>query len=339
MGVRGQAAARGRLVAAALRGSWRVTPPPPELTVAQLESISPLLVRTGSAGLAWRVISPDAALAGSNAGHQLRSAWLLEVGRAAARQQHLLEVLERTRSEGLDPVLLKGWSVERRYPGPGLRPSSDIDLCLPARQVTRAERAVSDIAVAVDFDHREELEGTTLEALFDRSVVIELEHQPVRVPGPADELRILCLHFLKHGGWRPLWLCDLALVCEQSPESAEHAVSGGGRLPEYVRAALGSAHQLLSADCAVDTRLPHWVGATIQREWGSSRVTRAHGPLAPLRPVRRFVRDLPGRFPNPVAATVSTGAPMTGLPRALVQVAAIADSGCRFLLHQRTTDG
>ncbi len=232
---------------------------------------------------------------------------------------------------GLDPVLIKGWSLGRRYPGPGLRPSADIDLCLPEAQVALARESVTDLAAAVDFDHIEELAGTNMEALSERSVVIELGDQLVRVPGPTDELRILCLHFLKHGGWRPLWLCDIALRCEQSPEIVEPALACGGRVAEYLAAALGLARDLLSAESVGDPHLPGWITSTVQAEWGSSRTIRARGPLPPVRPLPTFLRDLPGRFPNAVAATVAKGAPMSGLPRTLVQVAAITQSGRRFL--------
>jgi Uncharacterised nucleotidyltransferase len=324
--VRGRPRGRGQLVARALRGSWRTSPPPPELSTVELESIAPLLIRTGSAGLAWRVIRQDRQLADSRSGQRLWAAWLLEVGRETAQRQHLLAVLKRTSSAGLDPVLIKGWSVARRYPGPGLRPSCDVDLCLPPAQVARARRLVGDMAVAVDLDHHHELEGTPIDGLFDRSVVVELAGQPVRVPAPSDELRMLCLHFLKHGGWRPLWLCDIALICEQSPEVAALAASGVDRVGEYVSATIGSARRLLDADCAIDPPPPEWMVSTIQREWGSWATSHARGPLAPVWPLGRFVNDLPGRVPNAVAATVATGAPVARLPRALVQMVALAES-------------
>jgi Uncharacterised nucleotidyltransferase len=321
-------ARQGDLVAAVLRGSWRTDPPQPEFTVPQLDSIVPQLVGTGAAGLAWRVVSHDAELAASQPGQRLWEAWMLEVGRAGAQRRQLFDVVQRTSAAGLDPLLIKGWSVARHYPGPGLRPSADIDLCLRPEEEAAGRGVVSGMSAALDFDHLEELEGETIEALFDRSIVVELDGLPVRLAGPVDELRILCLHFLKHGGWRPLWLCDIAMLCERSPESAEHASSGAGRVHEYVRAAIGLAHQLLGAEGAGTSPPPRWMVSAVRREWGSPIKIRARGPLAPVLPWRRFLKDLPGRFPNAVAATAATNAPLTGSPRAVVRLAAIG-AGCR----------
>lgn len=326
---------QGDLVAAVLRGSWRTVPQPPELTVAQLDSIVPQLIGTGAAGLAWRVIGRDPGMAVSRPGQRLWEVWMLEVGRAGAQRRQLLDVVQRTSAAGLDPLLIKGWSVARHYPGPGLRPSADIDLCLRPEEESLGRGVVSEMSAAVDLDHVEELEGETIEALFERSIVVELDGLPVRLAGPADELRILCLHFLKHGGWRPLWLCDIAMLCERSPESAEQASSGAGRVHEYVRAAIGLAQQLLGAEGAEPLPPPRWMLSAVRREWGSPIKTRARGPLPPVLPLRLFLRDLSGRLPNALAATVATNAPMERMPHVLVRVAGAANRGHQYLQSRK----
>jgi hypothetical protein len=48
---------------------------------------------------------------------------------------------------------------------------------------------------------------------------VELNGAKIRILGAEDHLRLLCLHLLKHGAWRPLWLCDVAAALESRPSS------------------------------------------------------------------------------------------------------------------------
>jgi len=75
----------GKLVATALAGAWRASPPPhaPSFSPAALTEITPLLLRTGAASLGWwRVRSSE--LHTSAAAHELRQAYrmyTLQAGR------------------------------------------------------------------------------------------------------------------------------------------------------------------------------------------------------------------------------------------------------------------
>src|SRR5205085_395896 len=69
--------------------------------------------------------------------------------------------------------------------------------------------------------HREleNLDSRRFDEFFERTRLIELGDASVRIPSDEDLLRVVCLHLLRHGGWRPLQLCDVALLLEtRSPE-------------------------------------------------------------------------------------------------------------------------
>ena len=53
--------------------------------------------------------------------------------------------------------------------------------------------------------------------LFARSRVVNLGNEQIRILGLEDQLALSCIHLLKHGAWRPLWLCDVGLIIETLP--------------------------------------------------------------------------------------------------------------------------
>jgi hypothetical protein len=54
----------------------------------------------------------------------------------------------------------------------------------------------------------------TWDELFARSQLVPLGDSQIRILGDEDHLRIICLHLLRSGAWRPLWLCDVAVALE-----------------------------------------------------------------------------------------------------------------------------
>jgi hypothetical protein len=51
--------------------------------------------------------------------------------KAALLEQGAERVFKALRGAGIEPVLVKGWAVARLYPEVGLRPYSDVDICVP----------------------------------------------------------------------------------------------------------------------------------------------------------------------------------------------------------------
>jgi hypothetical protein len=325
---------RGRLVAAALVGAWRPAPAPRTLLPHDLAAVAPLLLRTGGGGLGWWRVrhagwAPDAAL------FELQQAYRLHTLQACLHEDRLRAVLALLRSRGVDAILSKGWAVARLYPEPGLRPYGDLDLCVPPGQESAAEAVLREAggrAAGVDL-HRgiPELEDRTWEEVYRRSRLARLGDGSVRILGPEDQLRLLCLHLLRHGAWRPLWLCDLGAALESGPPDFDwdYCLSGDRRLSAWVRCALGLAVRLLGARVAppeMAARVPRWLLAGVLRQWGAETAGDSHSrderPLASyLRRPAGLLRALRCRWPNPVEAAVKMRArPSTLVPGLLFQL-------------------
>src|SRR5690349_9636225 len=123
----------GRLVGRVLAGSWRDPLPALDLTPADLDRVSPLLLDTGAAALGWRRLRPTP-LAGLRAAHRFREFYRSHGLQAALHERSVAGLVGHLRSVGVEPLLAKGWAVARLYPEPGLRPFGDIDLCVPPEQ-------------------------------------------------------------------------------------------------------------------------------------------------------------------------------------------------------------
>src|SRR5262245_37952561 len=131
----------GVLVAQLLAGGWRSSVPPLRATADELEQITPLLLKSGAAGMAWRKIR-DSSLRVCFAASQLQQAYRLYSLEAALHQRRLKQVIPLLRSMGVEPVLVKGWTIARLYPEPGLRPYCDLDLCVLPDQHAVAKAAL-----------------------------------------------------------------------------------------------------------------------------------------------------------------------------------------------------
>ena len=189
----------GKLVASALAGTWRASPPPPpsSLSPGALTEITPLLLRTGAASLAWwRVRS--SALRTSAAAHELRQAYRLYTLQAGPKEGQIVQAITLLRSAGVEPLLVKGWAVARLYPERGLRPYGDIDLCVRPEQYVTAVAALAAPAagtVAVDL-HKglPQLHRPSLDDVYERSQLVTLGKIDVRILGTEDHLRYMCIH-------------------------------------------------------------------------------------------------------------------------------------------------
>src|SRR5713226_7296073 len=108
------------LVATVLSGSWRQSAEPLQISDCELAEVAPLLIQAGAGALVWWRIR-DSALSTSDTAAQLHQAYRLHRLEGSLHISRLKRVVERFRAAGIEPVLLKGWSVTRLYPEPGLR--------------------------------------------------------------------------------------------------------------------------------------------------------------------------------------------------------------------------
>src|SRR5262249_10311897 len=219
---------------------------------------------------------------------------------------------------GVEPILVKGWAAARSYSERGLRPSGDIDLLIRPSQMSAATnilRSGRPGRFNVDLRHREfsKLDSSRLEDLWDRS---RLVGPGIRVLGPEDALAFLCLHMLRHGAWRPLWLCDIAAELESRPTGFDWSVCLDGRRQSgWIACAIKLAHQLVGAelnDAPVANsaaRLPGWLVRQVLKQWENpdphDRMALDYrAPLANClaRPAT-LASEIRARWPNPIEAT------------------------------------
>jgi len=323
----------GRRVARVLRGAWRARPDHQGLDAADLFEASPLLLRGGSAGLAWW--RAQASSVPSPVLKPLHDGFAIHALHAAVLEAKIPAAFVRLRARGIEPLLGKGWAVARLYPRPGLRPYGDIDVYVRPEEGPAARTALDPPggeALPVDLHGgAAELDDRRLEDVIARSRRVRLGDADVRVFGPEDHLRLLALHLMRHGAWRPVWLCDLALILETLPPDFDWAcfMSGAGARTDAAVCALRLAHELLGASlervpAPIRRRpLPRWLVPTVLRQWGDGRF-EPHGTRTPLavelRRPRGLLRALRARWPNAIEATVGRRARFDGFPRLPFQI-------------------
>ena len=211
---------------------------------AERHGIAPLLWRAlGSAGASDALGEAEARLRAVAEAHRMEA--LLLFPRAVS------VALEPLIDGGLEPLVLKGPTLATRYPEPGLRPMSDIDVLLPARDHARALRLLEGsgwtVARAAGRDRYDtvlvhsELPSLALElhyglessyervtkldvlALWDRREPIDCLGIPAFGLPVPEELVMLCAHAGKpyHGFTRLVWIADLAMVVGCAAEAGQ----------------------------------------------------------------------------------------------------------------------
>jgi hypothetical protein len=252
------------------------------VSVSQLNAVVPSLLETGAGSLAWWRIRSNG-LRASPPGRQLQQAYRKHTLEAVAHEKHLERLIHSMQAAGLDPIVIKGWATARLYPESGLRPYGDIDLCLPAQHVDRAAAVLEaadgscgevDVHAGVP-----DLADRTWSELHGRSQRVILGSTPVRVLSPEDHLRLLCLHQVRHGMWRPMWLYDVRAALESASDFDWHCcLSGAANEARWVLRVVGLAQRLLGAPIR-DGRIareaaqavPPWMVETVLWRWSSGR--------------------------------------------------------------------
>ena len=242
----------GQILAATLEGAWRAAVTPARVSAGELASVAPLLKGSGAAPLAWWKIRRTE-LAVTHAARELRQAYLYQTLRAALQEQEIETVFALLARAGVEALLLKGWSAARLYPEQGLRPFGDVDVCVRPAQVEEARRALAvpeavrvHVDLHKDFDESDE---RSFDELYARGETLRLGEAQVRVLAAEDHLRLTCVHMLRHGAWRPLWLCDVAAALESRTKDFDwsRVLEGDRRRARWVACALGLARELLDA--------------------------------------------------------------------------------------------
>ena len=319
----------GREVASVLRGAWR--PSSSEVCSAALPRLSPLLMAGGTGALMWFRIRQQQTKFPQPVAEFYHNTYIEYALRAALHEAELQRLSEALNTAGIRSIVLKGWSLARLYPQTGLRPSGDIDLWVDPEQRASTERLLRDLEIkqAVDLEHDQlrRFETRSFSDFYSCCEVAHLGPTPLKVLRREDQIRFACLHFVKHGGWRSIWLCDIAVLLESHQGTFDWARCFGtnARHARWIGSVIGLAVELLGASipdgapASLGVMAPTWLKRTVLQEWSRStppsvpslsyllRASIAQGYTA---------RDvLRGRWRNSIQATIDCDGPFNAMPR------------------------
>ncbi|MBA2704383.1 MAG: nucleotidyltransferase family protein [Blastocatellia bacterium] len=341
---------QGELLARALRGAWRANDLPPfDLSEKELDQVAPLLMGSGAAALGWRVVD-HSPLRESSSGELLHQAYRLQSLQAEIQEEKIEKVFRLLREAALDAILAKGWAAAELYPNRTLRPYGDIDICVRSRDYRSVSELFSSPAGSdcwIDL-HRQfsEIGNRSVEELFSRSKVQRVRQEEVRVLGDEDHFALLCIHLLKHGAWRPLWLCDVAAAMESRPPTFDWELCLGKDpiRASWIQSACGLAQRLLGARTEKlpqnmrTLAVPEWLVDTVLQQWCNPFAmfqAPMNHPVAMSDVWRRpsgLIDGLRQRWPNPIIATISVHGRLNDLPRLPYQLANCIARAVRFLI-------
>jgi hypothetical protein len=330
-------------MAGVLRRAW-ANPEPPTAPDVDLAHWAERLVEGGVAGLAWWRLRTTELSARAEL-DPLRSAFQHHALTAARQERDLPHLLGHFNGVGIEPILFKGWSLARLYPHRALRPFGDFDLLVREADVERARSVLRSLGA--DLQSRADLDTAATLArylpdrseaeLFGRARRETLGDARFWTLAPEDHLRLVALHQLHHGGWRPLWLCDVAVLIESFPPEFDWTVclAGDAHLSEGVLVSVALAHEVLGAVLPQGTpvvTVPGWLRRAVFHGW-----VHGYESMPPsLYELRKLgwsgaLKAIRARWPDPVSATVHLRAPFRAIPRPVVQMAECVRRGADFL--------
>ena len=337
---------KASLIAKVLAGSWRQSPALLTITPAELDIVTPMLLRSGAGALGWKRVS-NSNLRTAPAALELEQAYRLHALQSAIHQRDIQNSLTLVRSASVEPILVKGWAVARLYPDVSLRPYGDLDLCVAPTQYHAATRVLEkevNKPYRVDL-HRgfKTLDHNSWDELYSRSHLVKLGDIEVRVLCPEDHLRVLCFHFLREGAWRPLWLGDIAVALETRPPDFDWDLFTGpkDRRRKWFACAIALADLLLGAsmDGVPETlrarQLPSWFLPSVLKEWEVRSMSHRHTtPMnttwrAPAQTLK--LESLRSHWPNAIEATIGVNGPFNEMPRLPFQLGNCAVRTIAFL--------
>jgi hypothetical protein len=245
----------------------------------------------------------------------------METGEASVRwnllerrlhQQRAADAFALYRSNGIEPILIKGVAAEAYYPPGARRAFSDVDLAVSPEEFPAAE-AVDTSGHAIDLHsgmrHLDTVEWTDL---FENCIILAHAPGQIRVLRPEDHLRILSVHWLTDGGIFRERLWDIYWLVTANRGSLEWArlfdpVSRFRR--RWIEVVLGLTQKHLGLDLsgtpveAAASSVPLWVSRAVETSWQrDAQLLPLHRALTSGRVLADQLRD---RIrPNPLSSVV-----------------------------------
>jgi hypothetical protein len=333
-----EALRKGHLVAEVLAGSWRLQPPPLRaFAAAELDEVTPLLYDSGTVALGWRRIG-QTPLRNTASGELMHQAYRLLLLESELHEQRIQKVFRLLREARIEAVLAKGWAVAGLYSERALRPYGDIDICVRPEEFELAQdvlRAPDAHDCWVDLHQSfSEIDERSFDELSARGQLVSCGSEQIRVLSWEDQLALSCIHLLKHGAWRPLWLCDVGVIIESLPAAFDWDICLGRNetRAHWIKCVIGLAQRLLGADISSLPVLarwpaPAWLCQNVLKQWATPFAVN-QPPMSHPVPMSNLLRhplDLPEglrqRWPNPIIATISVNGKFNNLPRLPYQMA------------------
>lgn len=230
-------------------------------------------------------------------------------------EQQIETAFKFFRQNEIEPILLKGWAISRKYPEKYQRFFSDIDLAVAPEVYERASELVEKHQLLIDLHcGLRQLDKVEWKDLYANSALVKLNDTDIRILSEEDHLRVLCVHWLIDGGAYREKLWDIFYAVEHRAKSFDWekclgVVSLKRRL--WIIYTIGLAHKYLNLNInelpfeAEAGQIPKWLIKTVEREWKSSvRLRPIHACLNDWREVlRQIIKRIP---PNPIQATVES---------------------------------
>lgn len=316
-----------------------------EISEIELDEVAPLLYGSGAGALGWWRLR-QTSLQDTASAEFLHQAYRLQLLQSGIHEEKIAKVFQVLRNESVEPILVKGWSAAGLYPDRGLRPYGDIDLVVQPHQFKTVETLLKQPLLKdcwVDLHKNlSELDDRPIELLFERSQLVRLREGNVRILSAEDHLALLAVHLLKHGAWRPLWLCDIGAAVENRPSGFDWTLCLGRNRKRagWIATTIQLAQLLLGARIegeSFEAPLPDWLIENVLRQWQTPFALN-QPPMSHPIPMSQVIKS-PGmfsealrqRWPNPILATISVNGTFNRLPRLPYQLGNLFLRAGRFM--------
>ena len=334
----------------ALAGAWRSQVGATQSHAPSWPSLIPLAIACGEAGLIAQTVPPPAVLP-AHVLRPLTQTLRLQKAQYLRRQGEIAKTFAVLGEARIEAILLKGWSIGRKYARPWCRPLGDVDLAVDPGDLLRAQAALRKVPGGTSMIDLHagvpDVPDTNWRELYGRSVTVPLSGQQVRLLGPLDEAKQLIMHCWRHSARRAIWFCDVATAVESLPVDfpwnrlLNNNWDGG-----IYRAIIGLTRELLGARVNSDLAREHCVPSS----WLRNTVLKCHA----TRLERALRGDSPDQFPrcgmqriwgDPMRTVLRTGlSPFDSLAKIhlsgiLCRPRQYAVRLCHKMTHQRRQQG
>jgi hypothetical protein len=252
-----------------------------------------------------------------------------------AQEARLASAFDVARRAAIEPILIKGWAIARKYSQDHVRRPGDIDLAVAPDEYERAwELSHSPEASHLNIDLHyglRQLDTVDWSDLFEHSILIDLNGTPIRVLSEEDHLRVLCTHWLIDGGSYKDKLWDIYYAVENRSPDFDWDRCLGIVSPirrRWLICTIALAHKYLGLNiddlpfAAELKHLPLWITRCVEKEW--SRRHRLEPILTSTHDTHLLLHQIARRIPpNPIRSTIEGEGDLYGNLRLLYQAKVI----------------